>query len=149
MTAILEVRDLGKTFGSITAARDLDIAIAPRETVGIIGANGAGKTTFVNLITGYLEPSSGRILFENRDITDDATLRAIWSECELAEVDFERRELPELLQQVLREHNEAQEHGATGVPAVRVEGGAGIIVGAQPYALYERWVRRLTTPAQD
>jgi len=70
MTAILEVRDLGKSFGSVTAARDLDVVIAPRETVGIIGANGAGKTTFVNLITGYLKPSSGRILFDGRDITD-------------------------------------------------------------------------------
>jgi branched-chain amino acid transport system ATP-binding protein len=70
MTPILEVRDLGKFFGSITAARDVNVAVPPRETVGIIGANGAGKTTFVNLITGYLKPSSGRIVFEGRDITE-------------------------------------------------------------------------------
>ena len=69
-TPILEVHDLGKTFGSITAARDITIQIPPRQTVGIIGANGAGKTTFVNLITGYIKPSAGRILFEGRDITD-------------------------------------------------------------------------------
>jgi branched-chain amino acid transport system ATP-binding protein len=67
---ILEVEGLGKTFGSITAARDITLAVPPRQTVGIIGANGAGKTTFVNLITGYLKPSSGRIRFEGRDITD-------------------------------------------------------------------------------
>ncbi len=69
-TPILEVNDLGKTFGRVTAARDITVAVPARQTVGIIGANGAGKTTFVNLITGYLKPSSGRIRFEGRDITD-------------------------------------------------------------------------------
>jgi branched-chain amino acid transport system ATP-binding protein len=71
MTApILEVHDLGKTFGSVTAARDITVSVPPQQTVGIIGANGAGKTTFVNMITGYVKPSAGRILFEGRDITD-------------------------------------------------------------------------------
>jgi branched-chain amino acid transport system ATP-binding protein len=70
MAPILEVEKLGKTFGSITAARDITIAVPAGQTLGIIGANGAGKTTFVNLITGYLKPSTGRILFEGRDITD-------------------------------------------------------------------------------
>ncbi len=69
-TPILEVHDLGKTFGSVTAARDITVSIPPQQTVGIIGANGAGKTTFVNMITGYIKPSTGRILFEGRDITD-------------------------------------------------------------------------------
>lgn len=86
--------------------------------------------------------------YDNRDITDDETLAAIWVECELPESEFSRREEPALLQQVLREHNEAQEHGATGVPAVRVEGGSGIIVGAHPYDLYERWVTRLSTDGE-
>ena len=70
MAPILEVRDLGKAFGSIIAARDITVAVPAGQTLGIIGANGAGKTTFVNLITGYLKPSTGRILFERRDITD-------------------------------------------------------------------------------
>jgi len=81
--------------------------------------------------------------YDNRDITCDDTLRAIWSECALAPSEFETRDDPAFLQAVLREHHEAQEHGATGVPAVRVDGGAGIVVGAHPYELYERWVRRL------
>jgi branched-chain amino acid transport system ATP-binding protein len=67
---ILEVHGLGKAFGSVTAARDITLAVPPQQTVGIIGANGAGKTTFVNMITGYIKPSTGRILFEGRDITD-------------------------------------------------------------------------------
>lgn len=80
---------------------------------------------------------------DNRDITDGATLRSIWGECGLPAAEFARREDPELLRQVVAEHNEALEHGVTGVPAVRVEGGDGVIVGAHPYDLYDRWVRRL------
>jgi branched-chain amino acid transport system ATP-binding protein len=69
MSAILLVRDLEKTFGSLVAVHDINVAVPPLQTVGIIGANGAGKTTFVNMITGHLRPSKGAILFEGRDIT--------------------------------------------------------------------------------
>ncbi len=69
MTTILAARDLEKTFGSVVAARDINILVPPQQTVGIIGANGAGKTTFVNMITGHLTPSKGSIWFEDRDIT--------------------------------------------------------------------------------
>jgi branched-chain amino acid transport system ATP-binding protein len=63
------VRDLGKSFGSIVAARDITLDVPAEQTVGIIGANGAGKTTFINMITGHLRPSRGSIRFEDRDIT--------------------------------------------------------------------------------
>ncbi len=43
--------------------------VSPGEVVGIVGANGAGKTVFVNMITGYEKPSAGKIVFEGRDIT--------------------------------------------------------------------------------
>ena len=69
MTPILSVRDLEKKFGSVVAARDITVDVPPQQTVGIIGANGAGKTTFVNMITGHLHPTKGRIAFEGRDIT--------------------------------------------------------------------------------
>jgi len=69
MNAILSVRDLQKTFGSVVAARDISLDVEPEQTIGIIGANGAGKTTFVNMITGHLRPSNGAITFERRDIT--------------------------------------------------------------------------------
>ncbi|MDQ4061218.1 MAG: ABC transporter ATP-binding protein [Pseudomonadota bacterium] len=69
MTPILSVRDLEKTFGSVVAARDISLDVPPQQTVGIIGANGAGKTTFVNMITGHIRPSKGTIRFEDRDIT--------------------------------------------------------------------------------
>ncbi|MGE0723603.1 MAG: ABC transporter ATP-binding protein [Alphaproteobacteria bacterium] len=70
MTALLSARGLNKSFGAVVAARDINIDVAPGETVGIIGANGAGKTTFVNMVTGYLKPTTGAIRFGDEDITD-------------------------------------------------------------------------------
>ena len=52
MSDILAVRDLEKSFGAVSAARDISLTIPVEQTVGIIGANGAGKTTFINMITG-------------------------------------------------------------------------------------------------
>jgi branched-chain amino acid transport system ATP-binding protein len=69
MSAILSVSGLEKTFGSVVAARDISVDVPAGQTIGIIGANGAGKTTFVNMITGHLRPSKGTIRFEGQDIT--------------------------------------------------------------------------------
>jgi predicted DsbA family dithiol-disulfide isomerase len=79
---------------------------------------------------------------ENRDITDPATLRAIWEEVGLPASEFARCEDPELARAVVHQHNEAIEWGVTGVPAVRIEGREGVVIGAQPLALYRRWIRR-------
>lgn len=68
MTCILETRSLCKEFGAVTAAKDLSIRIEKGEVVGVIGSNGAGKTTFINMVTGYLPPSRGQILFNGRSI---------------------------------------------------------------------------------
>ena len=62
--AIIEARNLVKRFGAVAAADDLSVAIGADSVVGLIGANGAGKTTFINMITGYLKPDTGSILFE-------------------------------------------------------------------------------------
>ena len=69
MTPILDVRDLNKMFGSVIAAADINVAVNPGERIGLIGTNGAGKTTFVNMITGYIKPDFGTILLQGRDIT--------------------------------------------------------------------------------
>jgi len=74
---ILETRGLNRTFGAVTAARDLNVRIGTGEVVGVIGSNGAGKTTFINMVTGYLPPSSGEILFEGRSILGKAPRRII------------------------------------------------------------------------
>jgi branched-chain amino acid transport system ATP-binding protein len=67
--AILDAQGLCKTFGAVTAAAEVSAAIEKDSVVGLIGTNGAGKTTFINMITGYLKPDRGRIAYEGRDIT--------------------------------------------------------------------------------
>jgi branched-chain amino acid transport system ATP-binding protein len=66
---ILNVKDLNKSFGAVTAAHDISVAIQPGTCTGLIGTNGAGKTTFVNMITGYLKPDTGSIEFNGQNIT--------------------------------------------------------------------------------
>lgn len=66
---ILHAKGLNKTFGAVTAAKNIDVAVEEGSCLGLIGTNGAGKTTFVNMITGYLKPDTGSIEFEGRDIT--------------------------------------------------------------------------------
>jgi len=68
MSVLLETRDLARNFGAVTAAADINVQISAGEIVGIIGSNGAGKTTFINMVTGYLEPSSGEILFQGKSM---------------------------------------------------------------------------------
>ncbi|MGF6403097.1 branched-chain amino acid transport system ATP-binding protein [Pseudomonas frederiksbergensis] len=68
MTCILETQGLCKEFGAVTAAKDVNVRINKGEVVGVIGSNGAGKTTFINMVTGYLKPSRGEILFNNQSI---------------------------------------------------------------------------------
>ena len=70
MAAILHAQGLNKSFGAITAAEGITAAIERDSVVGLIGTNGAGKTTFINMITGYLKPDRGRIHYEGRDITE-------------------------------------------------------------------------------
>ena len=67
--AVLRTVDLTKLFGMVTAADAITVEIRAGELVGIVGANGSGKTTFLNLITGYLTPESGRILLLGKDRT--------------------------------------------------------------------------------
>src|SRR3954468_5974005 len=69
MPVILDARGLCKTFGAVTAASEVSAAIEKDAVVGLIGTNGAGKTTFINMITGYLKPERGAIEYEGRDIT--------------------------------------------------------------------------------
>jgi branched-chain amino acid transport system ATP-binding protein len=69
MKAVLQARDVNKKFGAVVAASNLNIDIFAGERVSLIGSNGAGKTTFVNMITGYLKPDHGQILLDGQDIT--------------------------------------------------------------------------------
>ena len=66
---ILTVDKLCKAFGGLKAINYLDFYVEEGEIFGIIGPNGSGKTTALNLITGFLKPNSGRITFNGEDIT--------------------------------------------------------------------------------
>jgi len=69
MGIILEVKNLTKKFGGLTAVNDFSFDIKRGEFIGLIGPNGAGKTTIFNLISGFEKPSSGSIRFDGVDIT--------------------------------------------------------------------------------
>jgi branched-chain amino acid transport system ATP-binding protein len=66
---LLSAQGLHKTFGAVVAADNVCIDVANGEMIGLIGSNGAGKTTFVNMVTGYIKPSSGVISFDGQEIT--------------------------------------------------------------------------------
>jgi branched-chain amino acid transport system ATP-binding protein len=69
MAAILQTRDLSKSFGALAAVQDVSLAIEAGSLHSIIGPNGAGKTTLFNLLTGTFPPTSGRILLDRQDVT--------------------------------------------------------------------------------
>ena len=66
--ALLEVKNLTKNFGGLTAVGDVSMELNEGELVGLIGPNGAGKTTLFNLITGVFPVSSGEIVFDGMSV---------------------------------------------------------------------------------
>jgi len=66
---LLEVQNLSKSFSGVLAIRQVSLTLNQGEIVGLIGPNGAGKSTLFNLITGVFKPDTGRIRFNNKDIT--------------------------------------------------------------------------------
>ena len=67
---ILETKKLSKAFGGLIAVNNVTLQLERGSIKSLIGPNGSGKTTFFNLITGSLKPTSGSIIFNNEDITD-------------------------------------------------------------------------------
>ena len=65
---MLSARGLMKSFGAVTAADNVNIEIPTGQRVSLIGSNGAGKTTFVNMVTGYLKPDAGTIELDGQSI---------------------------------------------------------------------------------
>jgi predicted DsbA family dithiol-disulfide isomerase len=79
---------------------------------------------------------------ENRDVTDAEELRALWAGAGLPEADFPACDDSALVREVLADHQEALEMGASGVPSVRLAGADTVITGALPIETYRRWVSR-------
>jgi branched-chain amino acid transport system ATP-binding protein len=66
--ALLVCEAVTKRFGGLTALRDVSLVLPPGYVLGVIGPNGAGKSTLLNLVTGIFPVTSGRMLFQGRDI---------------------------------------------------------------------------------
>ena len=66
---MLELYDISKYFGGLTALKEVSLKVEEGEFLGLIGPNGSGKTTLFNVISGVLKPSSGRVNFMGKDIT--------------------------------------------------------------------------------
>jgi branched-chain amino acid transport system ATP-binding protein len=69
MAPLLELRNVTKSFGGLRAVKEVSFTLCGGEIVFIIGPNGAGKTTVFNLISGFLHPDQGLILFDGHDIS--------------------------------------------------------------------------------
>src|ERR1700693_6635049 len=68
---MLEVRSLTKLYTRRPAVNEVSFTIRPGEILGYLGPNGSGKSTTVKMLTGLLEPSRGRVLFQGEDIRSD------------------------------------------------------------------------------
>ena len=67
--SLLRIEGLTRRFGGLVANNDIGFAVEAGEIVSVIGPNGAGKSTLFKLICGFLKPTSGRVLFDGRDVT--------------------------------------------------------------------------------
>jgi ABC-type branched-subunit amino acid transport system ATPase component len=67
--SVLEARGLSKSFGGVAAVRAAAVDIRPAEIHGLIGPNGSGKTTMLNLLTGYYRPDSGSIVLDGEELS--------------------------------------------------------------------------------
>jgi branched-chain amino acid transport system ATP-binding protein len=67
--AVIDVRDVSKRFGGLTAVRNCSLSVERGSITGLIGPNGAGKSTLFNIVAGNIAPDSGQIIFDGRDVT--------------------------------------------------------------------------------
>ena len=69
MASALELKGVSAGYGETVVLEDIELALAPGESISVIGRNGVGKTTLVNLLTGVISPTSGQVLLKGRNIT--------------------------------------------------------------------------------
>jgi ABC-type branched-chain amino acid transport systems, ATPase component len=69
VSSLLSLRNIGKSFGGLSALSDISFDVQPGEIVGVIGPNGAGKTTLFNVVTAVFPPTAGEVLFDGKRIS--------------------------------------------------------------------------------
>lgn len=67
--ALLELRNIKKTFGNLVALDRIDLNVSRGEVLGIVGPNGSGKTTLLNVISGYYRPTNGQVIYKGKKIS--------------------------------------------------------------------------------
>ncbi|MBQ8102558.1 MULTISPECIES: ABC transporter ATP-binding protein [unclassified Afipia] len=77
MTALLEVNDVTKRFGGLTAVKNATFKLEKGEFTGILGPNGAGKTTLFNMLTGFMAPTSGAVTFNGEALQGLAPYKVV------------------------------------------------------------------------
>jgi len=89
----LELRDVSKSFGEVKSLRNIDFQLGQNEVVGLLGDNGAGKSTMIKIMTGYYQPTSGEVLFNGEKIDHltvpkarDLGVETVYQERALAEL---------------------------------------------------------------
>lgn len=75
--SLLETIHLKKYFGETRAVDDVNLTIAPGEFVSLVGPNGAGKTSLVHVISAYLSPDSGKVMFKGEDVTRTSVIERV------------------------------------------------------------------------
>lgn len=157
---ILSLRNLTMKFGGLVAVRDFSMDLRYGELVGLIGPNGAGKTTIFNMITGHYSPTSGRVIFEGRDITglppwqvarlgiartfQNIRLCREMTALENVLISFHPRIKSSVFGAILpsfrylREERKMRERGMELLAAVGLEKWANFRAGALPYGLQRR-----------
>ena len=76
-TPLLAVSGLRVSYGRIEAVRGVDLTVAPGEFVGVIGSNGAGKSSLMRAISGVLKPAAGQVRFDGQDVTGQRSHRMV------------------------------------------------------------------------
>ena len=69
---MIEIKNLYKNYGNVRAVKGINFKIKDGEIVGFLGSNGAGKSTTLKILSGYLSPSNGQVLINNLDITENS-----------------------------------------------------------------------------
>jgi len=72
----LELKDVSKSFGKVKALQDINFQLGQNEVVGLLGDNGAGKSTMIKIMTGYYRPTAGQVLFSGQQINNLTVTKA-------------------------------------------------------------------------